>query len=61
MKRGDLIQPIPVFRDSPHSRTLGLVTGEEDEHGRKVIMWHDGHLRSLEYWEEKYYEVIQRE
>ena len=61
MKRGDLIYRKKAHRDLPKKIHLGFFTGQQDEHGRKMIMWVNGKVLFLEDWEEKYYEVISDE
>ena len=63
-KTGDLITPAlqEKFTSGASSWSLfGIVTGEEDEHGRKVVMWSNGKRMGLEWWEERNYEVISHE
>ena len=63
-KTGDLITPAlqEKFTSSTSSWSLfGIVTGEEDEYGRKIVMWSNGKRMGLEWWEERNYEVISHE
>jgi len=58
VKPGDLVVPRKSRADL--LTDIGFFTGQHDEYERKMIVWGSGKVQFLEYWEEKYYEVISK-